>query len=71
VQTVVANIGAAVAEIAGCLAFRAWLLLDKPVWWGAPGLMFPALFACLPTLVESKAAGRRHQPDRQFRLVLQ
>lgn len=25
--------GAALAEIAGCFAFWAWLKLDKPVWW--------------------------------------
>jgi small multidrug resistance family-3 protein len=29
---------AAVAEIAGCFAFWAWLKLDKPIWWLVPGM---------------------------------
>ena len=56
--TIAAYIGAAVAEIAGCFAFWAWLRLDKPVWWLVPGMMSLALFAYLLTLVESTAAGR-------------
>ena len=36
---------AAVAEIAGCFAFWAWLRLDRSVWWVAPGMASLALFA--------------------------
>lgn len=50
--------GAALAEIAGCFAFWAWLKLDKPIWWLAPGLLALAAFAWLLTLVDSPAAGR-------------
>ena len=52
--------GAALAEIAGCFAFWAWLRLGKPLWWVAPGLVSLALFASLLTLVESEAAGRAY-----------
>ena len=38
---------AAVAEIAGCFAFWAWLRLDRSVWWVAPGMASLALFAFL------------------------
>lgn len=51
---------AALAEIAGCFAFWAWLRLDKPVWWLAPGLVALAAFAWLLTLVPSEAAGRTY-----------
>lgn len=56
--TVAAYIGAAIAEIAGCYAFWAWLRLDKPVWWLIPGMASLAVFAWLLTLVDSAAAGR-------------
>lgn len=52
--------GAALAEIAGCFAFWAWLRLGKPLWWVAPGLVSLSLFASLLTLVESEAAGRAY-----------
>lgn len=57
-QTAAAYVGAAIAEIAGCFAFWAWLRLDKPVWWIIPGLVSLSVFAYLLTLVESAAAGR-------------
>lgn len=50
--------GAAVAEIAGCYAFWAWLRLGKSVWWIVPGTLALALFAYLLTFVQSDAAGR-------------
>ena len=59
-QTVATYIGAAVAEIAGCFAFWAWLKLDKPIWWLIPGMASLALFAYFLTLVESHAAGRAY-----------
>ena len=58
--TIAAYIGAALAEIAGCFAFWAWLRLDKPVWWVLPGLLALVLFAYLLTLVDSAAAGRTY-----------
>ncbi|HKJ61625.1 MAG TPA: YnfA family protein [Hyphomicrobiales bacterium] len=59
-QTIAAYIGAAIAEIAGCFAFWAWLRLDKTVWWILPGLASLALFAYLLALVDSDAAGRAY-----------
>jgi small multidrug resistance family-3 protein len=53
-------IGAALAEIAGCFAFWAWLRLDKPVWWLAPGIASLCLFAYLLTLVDAQHAGRTY-----------
>jgi drug/metabolite transporter superfamily protein YnfA len=52
--------GAAVAEIAGCFAFWAWLRLGKSPWWLAPGMLSLALFGYLLTLVDSEAAGRTY-----------
>jgi len=49
---------AALAAIAGCFAFWAWLRLDKPVWWVFPGMVSLALFAWLLTLVDTPSAGR-------------
>ncbi|GJE29163.1 YnfA family protein [Methylobacterium organophilum] len=51
---------AALAEIAGCFAFWAWLRLDRSPLWLLPGLASLALFAWLLTLVESEAAGRAY-----------
>lgn len=51
---------AAIFEIAGCFAFWAWLKLEKPIWWLAPGMVSLALFAWLLTLTPSEAAGRTY-----------
>ncbi len=59
-KTTVVYVGAAIAEIAGCFAFWAWLRLDKPVWWLLPGLLSLVAFACLLTLVGTDAAGRAY-----------
>lgn len=59
-NSVLAYVGAAVAEIAGCFAFWAVLRLGKPVWWIVPGLVSLALFAWLLTFVETSAAGRAY-----------
>lgn len=56
--TIAAYIGAAMAEIAGCFAFWAWLRLDRSIWWVLPGLLSLAIFAWLLTLVDSNVAGR-------------
>jgi small multidrug resistance family-3 protein len=58
--TLAAYIGAALAEIAGCFAFWAWLRLDKSIWWIGPGMASLALFAYLLTLSGSAAAGRAY-----------
>ena len=52
--------GAALAEIAGCFAFWAWLRLDKSPWWIAPGILSLCLFAYLLTLPVSAQAGRSY-----------
>ncbi|MBV1798079.1 YnfA family protein [Siccirubricoccus sp. G192] len=52
--------GAALAEIAGCFAFWAWLRQGASAWWLLPGLACLAGFAWLLTLVESDAAGRAY-----------
>ncbi|WP_201859801.1 YnfA family protein [Microvirga soli] len=52
--------GAALAEIAGCFAFWAWLRLGKTSWWLLPGMGSLALFAYLLTLAPSDAAGRAY-----------
>ena len=51
---------AALAEIAGCFAFWAWLRLSRGLWWVAPGLLSLALFAYLLTLIPSEFAGRAY-----------
>jgi small multidrug resistance family-3 protein len=53
-------LAAAVAEIAGCFAFWAWIRLDKPIWWLVPGMASLAVFAWLLTLVDSPLAGRAY-----------
>ena len=58
--SIVAFLGAALAEIAGCFAFWAWLRLDKPIWWVIPGMAGLALFAYLLTFAEVTAAGRAY-----------
>jgi small multidrug resistance family-3 protein len=59
-QTAFAYVGAAVAEIAGCFTFWAWLRLGKPVWWLIPGTLSLLVFAYLLTLVDIAAAGRAY-----------
>lgn len=51
---------AALAEIAGCFAFWAWLRLDKSALWLVPGVASLCLFAYLLTLVEAEHAGRSY-----------
>jgi small multidrug resistance family-3 protein len=53
-------IGAAIAEIAGCFAFWAWLKLDKSIWWVVPGTASLILFALLLTRIDSAFAGRTY-----------
>lgn len=51
---------AALAEIAGCFSFWAWLRLDKSMWWVLPGMVSLAVFAWLLTLVDTPVAGRAY-----------
>ncbi|MGV0910336.1 YnfA family protein [Martelella sp. FOR1707] len=58
--TIVIYAGAAIAEIAGCFAFWAWLRMDRSALWVVPGVASLICFAWLLTLVESDAAGRAY-----------
>jgi small multidrug resistance family-3 protein len=58
VPSILAMLGAAVCEIAGCFAFWAWLRLGKSALWGVPGMIALALFALLLTRVGAGFAGR-------------
>jgi small multidrug resistance family-3 protein len=60
VQTIAAYIGAAIAEIAGCFAFWAYIRLGKSVWWLVPGIASLVIFAVMLTLIDSAAAGRAY-----------
>lgn len=51
---------AALAEIAGCFSFWAWLRSQQSGLWLVPGMASLALFAWLLTLVESSHAGRAY-----------
>jgi len=53
-------VAAALAEIAGCFAFWAWLRLDKPIWWLVPGMLSLALFGWLLALSPAEQAGRAY-----------
>jgi small multidrug resistance family-3 protein len=59
-MTALAYIAAALAEIAGCFAFWAWLRLDKSPWWLLPGVASLCLFAYLLTVVDAEHAGRTY-----------
>lgn len=51
---------AALAEIAGCFAFWAWLRLGQSSLWVLPGMASLALFAWFLTLAPSDYAGRAY-----------
>ncbi len=59
-MTAIAFFGTALAEIAGCFAFWAWLRLGKSSWWAAPGILSLCLFAYLLTLPAAEQAGRSY-----------
>jgi small multidrug resistance family-3 protein len=52
--------GAALAEIAGCFAFWAWLRNGQSAWWLLPGMVSLAAFAWLLTRVDAEMAGRAY-----------
>ncbi len=51
---------AAVAEIAGCFAFWAWLRMGKSAGWLLPGVASLCLFALALTRVDAAHAGRAY-----------
>lgn len=51
---------AALAEIAGCFAFWAWLRQGQSILWLIPGMAALALFAWLLTLADVEHAGRTY-----------
>ncbi len=51
---------AAIAEIAGCFAFWAWIRLDKSPLWALPGTISLILFAFFLTRIEASFAGRTY-----------
>lgn len=53
-------LGAALAEIAGCFAFWAWLRLERSVLWLLPGAISLVLFALLLTRIDAAFAGRAY-----------
>jgi small multidrug resistance family-3 protein len=57
-RTSVVYVAAALAEIAGCFSFWAWLRNGRSPWVLAPGVASLVLFAWLLTRVETAAAGR-------------
>ncbi len=59
-KTALVYAGAALAEIAGCFAFWAWLRLGHSILWLVPGVVSLVAFAILLTLIDSAAAGRAY-----------
>ena len=59
-STALIFLGAALAEIAGCFAFWAWLRQGKSMLWLAPGFVALVVFAYLLTLIPSDHAGRAY-----------
>ena len=59
-KSILAYVGAAFLEIAGCFDFWAWLRLGASVWWVVPGAVALVLFAWLLTFIDSDAAGRAY-----------
>lgn len=59
-QSVAFYTGAAIAEIAGCFAFWAWLRLGRSPLWLVPGIASLILFAFLLTRIDSAFAGRTY-----------
>ncbi len=51
---------AALAEIAGCYAFWAWLRVGASGLWLGPGILSLAAFAYVLTFVDAPAAGRAY-----------
>lgn len=59
-STLAVYAAAALAEIAGCFAFWAWLRQGQSPVWLVPGMAALALFAWLLTLAPAEQAGRAY-----------
>lgn len=59
-RTPLLYLAAALAEIAGCFSFWAWLRMGRPAWLIGPGVASLMLFAWLLTRVDVAAAGRAY-----------
>lgn len=59
-QSILIYTGAALAEIAGCFAFWAWLRMSKSPVWLVPGCAALIAFAYLLTRVDTADAGRAY-----------
>lgn len=59
-RTALLYIAAALAEIAGCFSFWAWLRSGRSAWVLVPGVASLVLFAWLLARVDSPAAGRAY-----------
>ena len=59
-QTALLYVAAALAEIAGCFSFWAWLRSGRSAWVLVPGVASLILFAWLLARVDSPAAGRAY-----------
>ena len=59
-KTLGAYLAAAIAEIAGCFAFWAWIRLGQSILWLIPGVVSLIAFAYALTWVESDYAGRAY-----------
>lgn len=59
-KSLLAYVGAAFLEIAGCFAVWSWMRLGASAWWLVPGAVALALFAWLLTRIEVDAAGRAY-----------
>lgn len=60
ISTALIYVGAALAEIAGCFAFWAWLRMDRSMLWLVPGIASLIAFAYLLTLAPAEHAGRAY-----------
>jgi small multidrug resistance family-3 protein len=60
VQSILIYVGAALAEIAGCFAFWAWLRMSRSPLWLLPGCVALVAFAYLLTRVDASDAGRAY-----------
>tara|TARA_R110000868_G_scaffold198069_1_gene444323 strand:- start:4991 stop:5320 length:330 start_codon:yes stop_codon:yes gene_type:complete len=60
IVTIATYAGAAVAEIAGCFAFWAWLRLEKSSLWVIPGVVSLIVFAYLLARIDTEFAGRAY-----------
>ena len=53
-------VAAALAEIAGCFSFWAWVRLGRSVLWLVPGMLSLAAFAWVLTRIDADFAGRAY-----------